>query len=34
MNQYFIVQRFVSEWKKQVVIEQTRFLSIVISILV
>ena len=28
-NQYFIVHRFVSERKRQVVIEQTRFLSTV-----
>ena len=29
INQYFIVYRFVSEWNRQVVIEQTRFLSTV-----
>ena len=29
INQYFVVYRFVSEWKRQVVIEQTRFLSTV-----
>jgi len=29
-NQYFIVYRFVSERKTQVVIEQTRFLSTVL----
>ena len=29
MNQYHVVYRFVSEWKRQVVIEQTRFLSAV-----
>ena len=29
MRQYFIVYRFVSERKRQVVIEQTRFLSTV-----
>ena len=27
INQYFIVYCFASEWKRQVVIEQTRFLS-------
>ena len=26
INQYFVVYRFVSEWKRQVVIEQKRFL--------
>ena len=29
IKQYFVVYRFVSEWKRQVVIEQTRFLGIV-----
>ena len=29
INQYFIVHRFVCEWNRQVVIEQTRFLSTV-----
>ena len=29
INQYFVVHRFVSEWRRQVVIEQTRFLSTV-----
>ena len=29
INQYFIVYRLVSEWKRHVVIEQTRFLSTV-----
>ena len=27
VNQYFVVYHFVSEWKRQVVIEQTQFLS-------
>ena len=29
INQYFVVYCFVSEWKRQVVLEQTRFLSTV-----
>ena len=29
INQYFIVYRFVCEWNRQVVIEQTQFLSTV-----